>query len=46
MRITRLQTNHMNCPLGIAAEEIRFSYQIAEADGERQVQSRIQLAAE
>lgn len=44
MRITRLQTNHMNCPLGIAAEEIRFSYQIAEADGERQVQSRIQLA--
>ena len=44
VRITRLQTNHMTCPMGIAVDGLRFSYQIAEAEGERQTQSRIQLA--
>ena len=44
MRISRLQTNHMTCPLGIAAEDLRFSYQIAEAEGSYQAQSRIQVA--
>lgn len=44
MRISRLQTNHMICPMGIAEDGLRFSFQIAEAEGICQKQSRIQVA--
>lgn len=44
MRISRLQVNHMDQPLGIHTEGVRLSYVVEETGAVFQSQSRIQLS--
>lgn len=46
MRISCLQVNHMEHPLGIDSQNIRLSYAVDETKAAFQLQSRIQLSAD